>query len=500
MEVNKKRGSAFDAVLNSLFGDMKMGKKLMYGFGAILLLLVIMSLLSLYRLTVISDDIDQIVNNRYRKVVISNDIIDQANIVAVVIRNVAISKDPAFIRKELDRIEGARKQYRKGMDELKKTVVRPEGKAHLAAIDKAIADLKPLNDRALQSTGTMNQEELSKLLTEQLEPGQSKLLSAISDMIRYQEKLMDDAVKSADHSYRFTFIFTIITSIIAVVLGILISFFLNRGITKPINRTVDLLSESAESVGSSAKQVAALSKSLADGAQGQASSIEETSASLEEMSSMTRANADNATQANAIIGGTKLDVEEAGKIMKNLIVSMNEISRASEDTEKIVKNIDEIAFQTNLLALNAAVEAARAGEAGAGFAVVADEVRNLAMRAAQEAKSTERLIEDTVKKIHGGKILLDQTEVAFAKVTEDSDKLARLVGEIAQASKEQAIGITQVSTAVSEVDTVTQQNAAQAEESAAASEELTAQAEKMKSQIKKLIALVGGRAALAGHT
>jgi methyl-accepting chemotaxis protein len=490
---NRKQISALDRFLNGIFGNMKLGKKLAYGFGVVLLLLIIMTILGVYRLTVIHNDLNHIVGDRYRKVVVANDIIDQVNIIAVAVRNIAISKDQAFIQKEKERIGTARAQYKKGMDEFKVTVVRTEGKARLAAIENAIVELKPFNDKIIDSGGTMSIEDVSKLVTEQLEPGQAKLLAAINAMIRYQEQRMDLSVREANAAYKSALIFSIVISIIGVLIGALIAYILNRGITTPINRVIDLLTESADLVSDAAGHVSSASQSLAEGAQGQASAIEETSASLEEMSSMTRGNADNATQANAIIGGTKHDVEEVGNIMKSFIVSMNEISRASEDTEKIVKTIDEIAFQTNLLALNAAVEAARAGEVGAGFAVVADEVRNLAMRAAEAAKTTEDLIEGTVQKIHGGKELLKKTEEAFTKVAEDSDKIAQLIGEIAAASKEQAIGIGQVNTAVSDVDKVTQQNAATAEESASAAEEMQAQAQQMKAQVRKLIVLVGGK-------
>ena len=172
---------------------------------------------------------------------------------------------------------------------------------------------------------------------------------------------------------------------------------------------------------------------------------------------------------------------------------MAAISAASTETSKIIKTIDEIAFQTNLLALNAAVEAARAGEAGAGFAVVADEVRNLAMRAAEAAKSTAGLIEETVKKVKDGSGLVEKTGTAFSEVASGSSKVAELVAEIASASKEQAMGIEQVNTAVSEMDRVTQKNAANAEESASAAEELSAQAEHMKSFVGELVALVTGK-------
>jgi len=495
-----KHNSTFDELLNKIFGNMKLGKKLAYGFGVVLILMVIMVISGIYRLTVIHNDLNHIVDDRYKKVIVANDIIDQVNIIAVAVRNIAISKDHDFIQKEKERIADARKQYRKGMDEFKITVVRTEGKAHLAEIEKAITELKPFNDKIIESSSSMKADEVSKLVTEQLEPGQVKLLAAIRAMILYQEQRMDLSVQEANTAYKSSRLFSIVICIIAILIGSLVAYLLNRGITRPINRVIDLLTESADLVGSDAEQVSGSSQSLADGTQGQASAIEETSATLEQMSSMTKANADNATEANAIIGGTKQDMEEAVKILQKLIASMNEISRASEDTEKIVKTIDEISFQTNLLALNAAVEAARAGEAGAGFAVVADEVRNLALRAAEAAKTTEELIKGTVQKIHGGNELLNMTEEAFAKVAADSDKIGQLVGEIAAASKEQAIGIGQLNTAVSDVDKVTQQNAAKAEESAAVAEEMRAQAEQMKGQVRKLIALVGGRSASEEHT
>ena len=185
--------------------------------------------------------------------------------------------------------------------------------------------------------------------------------------------------------------------------------------------------------------------------------------------------------------------------MGQLTISMQEISKASEETSKIIKTIDEIAFQTNLLALNAAVEAARAGEAGAGFAVVADEVRNLAMRAADAAKNTAALIEGTVKKVTEGTALVKTTNDAFMEVAGSTKKVGELVGEIAAASIEQAQGIEQVNIAVTEMDKVTQQNAATAEESASVSEELNAQAEEMNSEFRELSAMVGGNAAVSNH-
>ena len=280
--------------------------------------------------------------------------------------------------------------------------------------------------------------------------------------------------------------------IIAIIIGIIVSAFIIKNITTAINRVIEGLTEGSDQVASAAGQVSSASQSLAEGSSEQAASIEETSSSLEEISSMTKQNADNAGQADSLMKDTNQVVAFANQSMEKLTVAMQELSAASDETQKVVKTIDEIAFQTNLLALNAAVEAARAGEAGAGFAVVAEEVRNLALRSAEAAKSTAVLIEGTVKKVGEGSELVNKTNDEFAKVAESGVKVGELVGEISAASNEQAQGIGQVNTAVTEMDKVIQQNAANAEESASASEELNAQAEQMKILVEELSIMVGG--------
>jgi len=277
-----------------------------------------------------------------------------------------------------------------------------------------------------------------------------------------------------------------------LVVGIGLSLYAVRSVTKPLNRIIKGFSKSSEQVASASSEISTSSQTLAAVSAEQAASIEETSASLEEMSAVTRQNADNAEQADALMREANQVVQKANDSMASLTSSMNDISKASKETSRIIHTIDEIAFQTNLLALNAAVEAARAGEAGAGFAVVADEVRNLAMRAADAARNTAGLIEDTVKKIAGGTDLGNQTKADFSEVAESAAKVGQLVAEIAAASIEQAQGIGQVNKAVTEMDNVVQQNAATSEESAAASVEMSTQAEQMRTMVDEMMLFVGG--------
>ena len=288
-----------------------------------------------------------------------------------------------------------------------------------------------------------------------------------------------------------------------VLLGLLIAFFMGRGIANSLQRVIGGLEDAARQVTSASGEVDKSSQALAQGSSEQAASLEETSASMEEMSSMTSKNAQNAGQANQLMEEARRTVIDADNSMTELRDAMAQIVAANDETAKIIKTIDEIAFQTNLLALNAAVEAARAGEAGAGFAVVADEVRNLAMRAAEAAKNTSGLIESNISDINRGAELAKLTGEAFGNVREAANKVGELVAEIAAASGEQATGIEQVNRAMTEMDQVTQRNAAGAEEGAAAAAELSAQAELTRQYLDDLVRLAGksggkGRLSTAG--
>jgi len=283
--------------------------------------------------------------------------------------------------------------------------------------------------------------------------------------------------------------------LLSLLVGVGYASFSIRKIVGRLKSSLQGIAEGAQEVSAGAGQVSVASQSLAEGASAQAASIEETSSSLEEMSSMTGQNANHAGEANALMQETKRIVVSANETVSQLTSSMEGISRSSDETSKIIKAIDEIAFQTNLLALNAAVEAARAGEAGAGFAVVAGEVRNLALRAAEAARNTANLIEDTIKRVKDGTLLVGKTSEAFNDISQSSARAAELVSEIAAASREQAHGIEQVNKSVSEMDKVVQQTAGSAEESASAAEEMNAQSQQMKNFVNYLVVLVSGERA-----
>lgn len=278
---------------------------------------------------------------------------------------------------------------------------------------------------------------------------------------------------------------------VSIVLIILSGALIGRRAAAPFVRLAEQLREGATQVLAAAQQVSATSQNISEGATTQAASIEETSASLEEMGSMTRQNADNAQQANVMAGNAREAAERGQAAMGRMGDAIESIKASSDETARIIKTIDEIAFQTNLLALNAAVEAARAGDAGKGFAVVAEEVRNLAQRSAVAARTTNDLIDKSRQTSDSGVNASREVGGILGQIADNVTKVASLVSEVSAATQEQSKGITQINLAVNELDRVTQSNAASSEEAAAASEELSAQAEHVNSIVEALSSIVG---------
>ncbi len=341
---------------------------------------------------------------------------------------------------------------------------------------------------------TVEENNLIRLLNESGEKTiqvAGVILGQADQSIAAEKKSAVAAKQSAASAKKSVAMIIAIVVVVGILAYLMLSLGLIRSINKALNRIIQNLDKSAHQIASASAQVSSASQQLAEGAGEQASSLEETSSSLEELASMTKQNADNAQQADALTNEARQIVSDVNEKLVHMTAAVNDIGKNSEETQKIIKTIDEIAFQTNLLALNAAVEAARAGEAGAGFAVVAEEVRNLAMRSAEAAKNTNELIGNTVNSVKEGERLNNDVNESFKKNAEIVDKTSDLAGEIAAASQEQAQGIDQINRAIAEMDKVTQQNAANAEESAAASEEMSAQAEGMNNVVEELIAVIG---------
>jgi len=259
-----------------------------------------------------------------------------------------------------------------------------------------------------------------------------------------------------------------------------------RKIVDGMNETLDMIVApistakiAAETINTAAKEIAQGNSDLSRRTEEQAASLEKTTSNMDTLSSTVKQNADNAKEANHLAQTASDVAQKGGEMVADVVKTMSAINESAQKIEDIISVIDGIAFQTNILALNAAVEAARAGEQGRGFAVVAGEVRNLAGRSAGAAKEIKELITDSVSKTAEGTKQVETAGATMQEIVTSVKHVSDIIGEIASASSEQSVGISQINEAIIKMDDTTQQNTALVEEAAAAAESMMEQADEL---------------------
>ncbi|HET9551988.1 MAG TPA: methyl-accepting chemotaxis protein [Anaeromyxobacteraceae bacterium] len=402
------------------------------------------------------------------------------------------------------------------------------GKEALARARKAWDEYLPLS-RRIQELARADGLQMARPAVELSMGTAHTALEAVDAAIRDVVKLKEDHAKefyeesvALYHQSRFYMVLLIVGSVVA---GIVLGVFITTGLTRQLGgepgyiaevarrisegdltvkmesglavdtgvfaamkamiaKLTNVISEvrgGADALSSAAGQVSVTSQSLSQGTGEQAASVEETTSSLEEMNASIGQNAENSRQTGQMAKAAAASAADGGKAMVDTVTAMKDIA------EK-VSIIEEIAYQTNLLALNAAIEAARAGDHGRGFAVVATEVRKLAERAQHSAKEIGERASSSVAVAERSGRLIEELVPTIRKTSD-------LVQEVAAASEEQSVGVSQVSKAMATVDQVTQRNAAAAEELSSTAEEMSSQAE----ALQQLVAFFSLAEVAHGH-
>lgn len=184
------------------------------------------------------------------------------------------------------------------------------------------------------------------------------------------------------------------------------------------------------------------------------------------------------------VGFSMKDISNFAKETNN---SIQVLTERSQEINRVLGIITEIAAQTNLLALNAAIEAAQAGDAGRGFAVVAEEIRKLAEDSRSSAREIEKLIKDVQSdtmqaakvievmnhSIEGGEEASRDASEAFKQITVSSEQNFNISESILNAAKKQIDSIKDVVSITESVVVIAEQTAAGTEEIAASASELS---------------------------
>ena len=500
--------------------SMKTGTRLALGFGTIIALLVGVMAMSLVGLNQLGASVNDLAASRVPKLVESTKAAEILLQSALEMRNVVLVDDEAQARRAIAEIRKSGERAKEALEQLEKLLTDDMERSFFLAVVDAREKYRPHEEEFLRVAENGFYTSAKEIMLERVRQRQAAYIDAISVLRQYQAGQSAIEAQSWQATRDSALATMLGLGLLAVLVAAGAALLITWATTRPLGvalraadavaggdltvridsgsgaemgrllrslermrvslaEAVDSIRRSAQTVDTASREIAAGSAELSGRTEEQASSLEETASSMEELTTTVRRNADNARQASELAAGASDVAGRGGKVMSEVITTMEGISDASARIAAITGVIDGIAFQTNILALNAAVEAARAGEQGRGFGVVAAEVRGLAQRSAEAAKEIKGLIEHSTERIGGGTRLVVGAGKTMEEIVASVKRVTDIVAEISAASQEQLAGIEQVATSVTEMDRVVQQNAAIVEQSAAAAESMASQAEQL---------------------